>query len=397
VPPPLPAQSAPAVLPEVEAASPVSGRDARPHLQAVPDVPLDFDAAVRALTPRLQRYATRRLGDRHEAADLVQEALLRAYQHRDQLRTEDDVAAWTTCVTGRLVIDRLRVRSRSTTVADVPEGARAERDTADVVVARDQARLALDALDAMPPRQAAVLWAREVEGQDYAAIGERFGMTEPAVRSLLTRARKALRKEYATRGGSLPGTGLVLLAPWATSTGWLDRLRGTLDKGQSAAALGVVTAGLVAGAVVLPLLPAAPETTPMPVVTRAGSPEVPPAVQAPAPAPAAAVTVPAAAEPAPAPTQPAPPSAAPAAPAPRAATSPLGATGINDTCVGVAGSGAGGADCAPDPTQPGLRVDVPVDTSPAGVVLPGVETERIDCTRVPETVPFTSCTTPGDQ
>jgi hypothetical protein len=249
----------------------------------------------------------------------------------------------------------------------------------------------------MPPRQAAVLWAREVEGQDYAAIGERFGMTEPAVRSLLTRARKALRKEYATRGGSLPGTGLVLLAPWATGAGWLDRLRGTLDRGQSAAALGVVTAGLVAGAVVLPLLPSTPETTPMPVVTRAGSPEVPPAVQAPVPAPAAAETAPAAAEPAPAPAQPAPPSAAAAVPAPRGATSPLGATGINDTCLGVADTGAGGADCAPDSAQSGLRVDVPVDTSPAGVVLPGVEADRIDCTRVPDSVPFTSCTTPGDQ
>ena len=48
---------------------------------------------VRRLTPRLQRYATRRLGDRHEAEELVQEALLRAYDHRAELATEDDVAA----------------------------------------------------------------------------------------------------------------------------------------------------------------------------------------------------------------------------------------------------------------------------------------------------------------
>ncbi len=47
----------------------------RRHLRAVPDVPLDVDAAVRSLTPRLQRYAGRRLGDRHEAEELACVAL----------------------------------------------------------------------------------------------------------------------------------------------------------------------------------------------------------------------------------------------------------------------------------------------------------------------------------
>ncbi|MCA1722021.1 MAG: RNA polymerase sigma factor [Actinobacteria bacterium] len=166
-----------------------------PRLRLVPAVPLDFDGAVRSITPRLQRYAARRLGDAHEAEELVQEALLRAYKNRAELLTEDDLAAWSTVVVGRLVIDRLRVRGRSVNVAEVPEGTRVSRDTADVVVARDEARTALDALDAMPARQAAVLWAREVEGMAYDEIGLRFGMTEPAVRSILTRARKALRKE----------------------------------------------------------------------------------------------------------------------------------------------------------------------------------------------------------
>ena len=52
----------------------------------------------------------------------------------------------------------------------------------------------VNALDAMPSRQAALLWAREVEGQSYEELCTRFAMTEPAVRSVLTRARKALRK-----------------------------------------------------------------------------------------------------------------------------------------------------------------------------------------------------------
>jgi RNA polymerase sigma-70 factor (ECF subfamily) len=225
----------------------------QPQLRLVPDVPLDFDDAVRRITPRLQRYARRRLGDAHEAEELVQEALLRAYKHGEALQTEDDLIAWCTVVTGRLVIDRLRVRGRSTSVAEVPEGTRIGRDTAEVVVARDEARMALDALDAMPARQAAVLWAREVEGLPYDEIGVRFGMTEPAVRSILTRARKALRKEYASRGGTLPVAGLAALAPWVRGLRWADRLRAAATRVAAPAAVGAVALGLIGGALHSPL------------------------------------------------------------------------------------------------------------------------------------------------
>ncbi|HET7310085.1 MAG TPA: RNA polymerase sigma factor, partial [Mycobacteriales bacterium] len=137
----------------------------RPPLRVVPEPNLsgdvvDFDEALRRAAPRLQRYAVRRLHDPHEAEEVVQEALLRAFQHREKLTTEDDLMAWVTVVTGRLVIDRLRVRGRTTPVAELPAGSRTSRDTADVVVARDEARIALDALEAMPGRQASVLWAR---------------------------------------------------------------------------------------------------------------------------------------------------------------------------------------------------------------------------------------------
>jgi RNA polymerase sigma factor (sigma-70 family) len=223
-----------------EPALDLAAAPAQPALRLVPSEPLDFDAAVGAVRPRLHRYATRRLGDAHEAEELVQEALLRAYSHRDKFATEEDLSAWSTVVTGRLVIDRLRVRNRCTSVAEVPETGRRGRDTADVVVARDEARTALDALDAMPARQASVLWAREVEGDSYEQLCVRFGMTEPAVRSILSRARKSLRAEYALRGGSLPVGGLAILAPWLAGLTWAQRLRQATGRITAPAALGVV-------------------------------------------------------------------------------------------------------------------------------------------------------------
>src|SRR3954451_3731592 len=221
-----------------------------PALPDTGDEIVDFDDALREATPRLQRFAVRRLLDPHEAEEVVQEALLRAFQHKDSLRTQDDLMAWLTVVTGRLVIDRLRVRGRMTPVAELPAGSRAARDTADVVVARDEARIALVALEAMPSRQASVLWAREVEGLSYDEISERYGLSEPTVRSLLHRARRTLRREYAVRGGTLPSLGLVALAPWLRGLRLAGRLRDAARKTTGAAA---VTATGLAVATFAPL------------------------------------------------------------------------------------------------------------------------------------------------
>ena len=222
--------------------------DARPPLALVPPLPVAeplsqdsvaFDAALGAAAPRLQRYATRRLQDPHEAEEVVQEALLRAFQHRATFATEDDLMAWLTVVTGRLTIDRLRVRGRATPVAELPPQSRTGRDTADVVVAREEARIALDALEAMPSRQATVLWAREVEGLTYDEIGERYGLSEPTVRSLLHRARKTLRREYEQRGGTFPAVGLLALAPWLHGLRLAGRLRAVIKRtGATATAAG---------------------------------------------------------------------------------------------------------------------------------------------------------------
>jgi len=217
-----------------------SGLPDRPALRVVgddeaePASALDFDDFVRRQSPRLRRLIMRKLGDPGEAEEIAQETLLRAHQHLHTLRTENDLVAWTTVVGQRLAIDRIRVRGRSVAVAEVPEDYRVGRDTADIVVARAEARTALESLEAIPERQAAILWAREVEGLQYDAIAERFEISEPAVRSLLHRGRKALRREYAARGGTLPLGGLVPLAPSLIVLRGLGRLRSAARDGVKA-------------------------------------------------------------------------------------------------------------------------------------------------------------------
>jgi RNA polymerase sigma factor (sigma-70 family) len=232
----------------------VAALPARPALRlaAVPAEPdVDFDGFVRAYEARLRRLVMRRIGDLCEAEEITQETLLRAYQHRTSFASEDELMAWSTVVAQRLVIDRVRVRGRSVAVAEVPEGARLGRDTADIVVARHEARAALESLEAIPTRQAAILWAREVEGLHYEEIAERFGISEPAVRSLLHRGRRALRKEFKDRTGSVPLNGLAPFAPWLLALKAAGKVRASAKtvgrSSVSAAAALSLTALVVSG------------------------------------------------------------------------------------------------------------------------------------------------------
>jgi RNA polymerase sigma-70 factor (ECF subfamily) len=371
-------------LPLPAAAVPAQGPlPARPTLTVVPAQPaggeeIEFDEALRRAAPRLQRYAARRLRDDHEAEEVVQEALLRAFQHRHLLATEDDLMAWATVVTGRLVIDRLRVRGRSTPVAELPPTSRASRDTADVVVARDEARIALDALEAMPGRQASVLWAREVEGLSYDEIGDRFGMSEPSVRSLLHRARRTLRREYAVRGGTLPGVGLVALAPWLHGLRTAGRVRHLARRGGSAAAVAAT------GLAVVTVVPFGPQQSPWQ--------QAPP--MSPALGKASAVSV---SHHHAAPRQHAP--ATPHAQVPAAtAAAPSGGGPVTSFRMPTPALCSTRHDYAVGchtHTSQTLYVGPPLPVPVKGVHRIGVATNKIDCTAVPQT-PVTQCDTRGE-
>lgn len=205
----------------------------------------DFDSFARVQHERLLRFANRRLADWHDAEEVAQETLLRAYQHWDGFTSVDGAAAWCTTVAWRLVVDRLRLRPRAVVTDELPEPTQHHRDAADVVAARQDAALALDVLEHLPGRQAAVLWARHIEGLSYDSIGERMAMTEPTVRSLLHRARASLRANYVRRGGEMPVGGTVLPALW------LRRLLRSCTR-QPAALLAAATLAVGASLILLP-------------------------------------------------------------------------------------------------------------------------------------------------
>lgn len=148
---------------------------------------------IERLSPRVLSQAMRLLGNRSEAEDVTQEALLRLWRAAPRWEPRAKVRTWLYRVTANLCLDRLRTR-RNTVAID---GLTAEIATGDpAVIARLQQEARLDALRRalaeLPERQALAVSLRFLEGLGNSEIAMIMDIGVEAVESLTARGKRAL-------------------------------------------------------------------------------------------------------------------------------------------------------------------------------------------------------------
>jgi RNA polymerase sigma factor (sigma-70 family) len=149
------------------------------------------------LTPRVFGHAFRMLGDRAEAEDVTQDAMMRLWKIAPDWREgEAKVSTWLYRVTANLCTDRLR-RKRGVGLDEVDE----PLDPAPSVTDQMQTRERMDALQAalqsLPERQRQAVILRHIEGLANPEIAEILEISTEAVESLTARGKRALAKPLA--------------------------------------------------------------------------------------------------------------------------------------------------------------------------------------------------------
>jgi RNA polymerase sigma-70 factor (sigma-E family) len=151
----------------------------------------DFQEFMRNRASLLHQSAYLLCGDWHLAHDLVQDTLVRAYQHWPRIRQVDSPDAYVRRILLNEVRGRWRRRERVVPVARFPEGREpAEADTADELARRAGLRQALLAL---PLRQRATVVLRYLEGMSERETAAALGCSEGTVKSQSARALGTLR------------------------------------------------------------------------------------------------------------------------------------------------------------------------------------------------------------
>lgn len=146
---------------------------------------------------RLMSFAVRMLGDRHEAEDVVQEAMLRLWKIApDWEPGRAQVSTWLYRVASNLCTDRLRKR-RTVHIDMIPEPEDATLSVAERM--QNASRLsALElALGTLPERQRQAVVLRHLEGLSNPEIAVIMDVGVEAVESLTARGKRALKAALA--------------------------------------------------------------------------------------------------------------------------------------------------------------------------------------------------------
>ena len=159
--------------------------------------------AARALTarlvPRVMAHAHRVLGNRAEAEDVAQEAMLRLWRIAPDWRQgEAQVTTWLYRVTANLCTDRLR-RARGVGLDEVPEPEDEAASPAQGMQDRARAEALQAALAALPDRQRQAVVLRHLEELGNPEIAEIMGISVEAVESLVARGKRALAADLSAR------------------------------------------------------------------------------------------------------------------------------------------------------------------------------------------------------
>ena len=153
------------------------------------------------LTPRVMAHAYRLLGNRAEAEDVAQEAMLRLWkQAGDWRQGEAKVTTWLYRVVANLCIDRQRrARGGSVALDAIPEPADGRASAVEEMQEHARAEALQTALNDLPERQRQAVVLRHIEGLANPEIAGIMEITVEAVESLTSRGKRALSAALAGR------------------------------------------------------------------------------------------------------------------------------------------------------------------------------------------------------
>ena len=146
-----------------------------------------YEVLLRRHRDRIYRIALRMLGDRHDAEDIAQDVMIQVWTALAGFTGSSSFTTWLYRIVVNRCLNQLRGRrwTRPVLEGDPQPVAGAE----DMVIARQRAGAAMEAIAALPSDQRAVIVLHQLEGLSYREVAAVVNISEDAVRGRLHRAR----------------------------------------------------------------------------------------------------------------------------------------------------------------------------------------------------------------
>jgi RNA polymerase sigma factor (sigma-70 family) len=148
---------------------------------------------------RLYRLSLRLLGNRADAADLVQDVYLKLWKIRHQMHQYTNTEAFAMTMTKNLCFDRLKsAGNQSVGLADHHH--RVDELSPDKLIEFDETFHTIEAcISNLPEVQQLVMHLRDIEHYEFEDIAQITGLSPNNIRVSLSRARKTVREQLVKK------------------------------------------------------------------------------------------------------------------------------------------------------------------------------------------------------
>lgn len=163
-----------------------------------------FELVYREYEPRIRGLLRQKVADPELVEDLVQETFLRAYRAFDGYDSRRPLWPWLSTIASRAAMNALSKKARAAECPTESPGPEVEEDLCAVpddgayerYLAGERRRGISDALAGLNSRHRRLLLLQALEGWPYEDIADFEGVSTPAVKSVLARARRSFRDAY---------------------------------------------------------------------------------------------------------------------------------------------------------------------------------------------------------
>ena len=157
-----------------------------------------FRNDVLPLKNEIFRLALRITLNRAEAEDIVQDTLIKVWNHRYEWENIDSIEAFSLTVCRNLSLDRIKKKENNNDSLEEVKVAEplASSNPQDRMIEEDKISLVKQIVDALPEKQRSCMQLRDFEGKSYKEIAEILEISEEQVKVNIFRARQTVKQKY---------------------------------------------------------------------------------------------------------------------------------------------------------------------------------------------------------
>lgn len=167
-----------------------------------------FESLVRKHERRVFRITVAVLGNAEDAEEAMQDTFVKAYRHLSQFRGDSRFTTWLTRIAVNEALQKRKARKNAVSLDEVPEAEvksfphrsyQWHEDPEKLYGKQEIRKMVEDAIQSLPSIYRETFVLRDVEGLRAEEAAEILGLSLPAIKSRLLRARLLVREALADR------------------------------------------------------------------------------------------------------------------------------------------------------------------------------------------------------